>query len=95
MFFLNRTQSCYVGGLGEDESEEVIAEMDDKIKELKAVVSNKDLELEKLKETVRSLQEKIESNHANGHEEKDSNGDKDDITEETVGVTEEINSNEN
>ena len=63
--------------------------MDDKIKELKAAVSDKDAELEKLKETVKMLQEKI----TNGVQEKIANGnvqalangsDKDDITEETV-----------
>ena len=36
-----------------------MAEMDDKIRELKAAVSDKDAELEKLKETVKMLQEKI------------------------------------
>ena len=58
---LNRTQSCLIGGLGEDQSE-VVAEMDEKIKELKSVVTNKDAELEKLKETVRLLQEKLDNN---------------------------------
>ena len=71
--------------------------MDDKIKQLKAVVSNKDMELEKLKETVRSLQEKIGNNKENGNVENGSyaNGDKDDITEEAVEPNEENNSHEN
>ena len=36
--------------------------MDEKIKELKSTVTDKDTELEKLKETVRLLQEKLETN---------------------------------
>ena len=67
-----------------------MAEMDDKIRELKAAVNDKDAELEKLKETVKMLQEKITSN---GGKDKIANGDvkiiangnyEDDITEETV-----------
>ena len=38
--------------------------MDEKIKELKTVVTNKDAELEKLKETVRLLQEKLDNNES-------------------------------
>ena len=56
-----RTQSCLIGGLGE-EQQELVAEMDEKIRELKSVVSDKDDQLEKLKETVRMLQKKVESN---------------------------------
>ena len=67
-----------------------MAEMDDKIRELKAAVDDKDAELEKLKETVKMLQEKITSN---GVKDKIANGDvkiiangkyEDDIIEETV-----------
>ena len=36
--------------------------MDEKIKELKSAVTDKDSELEMLKETVRLLQEKLETN---------------------------------
>ena len=36
--------------------------MDEKIKELKSAVTEKDTELEQLKETVRLLQEKLEIN---------------------------------
>ena len=36
--------------------------MDEKIRELKSVVTDKDTELEKLKETVRLLEEKLENN---------------------------------
>ena len=57
-----RTQSCLIGGLGEDQ-QELVAEMDEKIRELKSVVSDKDDQLEKLKETVRQLQERLESNN--------------------------------
>ena len=64
-----RTQSCYVGGIGEDNKDELVAEMDDKIRELKAAVSDKDAELEKLKETLKMLQEKI----TNGVQEKITN----------------------
>ena len=78
MSVICRTQSCYVGGLGEDDRDEVVAEMDDKIKQLKAAVNDKDAELEKLKETVKALQAKL------SHDEKPSvNGNsdaKDDIT---------------
>ena len=38
--------------------------MDEKIKELKSVVTNKDAELEKLKETVRLLQERLDNNES-------------------------------
>ena len=50
-----RTQSCHVGGLGEEREEraELVAEMDTKIRELTAAVTSKDQELERLKETVR------------------------------------------
>ena len=41
----------------------MVAEMDQKIRELKSVVSDKDDQLEKLKETVRRLQEKVENSH--------------------------------
>ena len=67
-----------------------MAEMDDKIRELKAAVDDKDAELEKLKETVKMLQEKITSNGvkdkiANGDVKIFANGNEEyDITEETV-----------
>ena len=50
-----RTQSCHAGGLGEEreESAELVAEMDTKIRELTEAVTCKDQELERLKETVR------------------------------------------
>ena len=61
-----RTQSCLIGGLGEGEGEDqhqLVAEMDEKIRELKSVVSDKDAQLDALKETVRLLQEKVESSN--------------------------------
>ena len=58
---VRRTQSCLIGGLGEDHNE-LVAEMDEKIRELKSVVTDKDTELEKLKETLRLLEEKLENN---------------------------------
>ena len=58
-----RTQSCHVGGLGEEreERDELVEEMDTKIRELTEAVTSKDRELERLKETVRMLQEKVAS----------------------------------
>ena len=56
--------------------------MDDKIRELTEAVSDKNLELDQLRETIRQLQEKAAS------EEKEaavtSSDSKDDITEEAV-----------
>ena len=68
LYIFPRTQSCLIGGLGEGEGEgedrhQLVAEMDEKIRELRSVVSDKDAQLEKLKETVRLLQEKVESSH--------------------------------
>ena len=61
-----RTQSCHVGGLGEEREEraELVAEMDTKIRELTEAVTCKDQELERLKETVRMLQERVASSSA-------------------------------
>ena len=68
-----RTQSCFIGGLGEDQHE-LVAEMDEKIRELKSAVSDKDVQLEKLKETVRLLQEKLESNNVETETDVQTNG---------------------
>ena len=38
--------------------------MDEKIRELRTVLSDKDLQLENLRETVRLLQEKVEGSNA-------------------------------
>ena len=81
IFTQTRTQSCYVGGLGE-EKDEVTAEMDDKIRELTEAVSDKDAELEQLREMIRALQEKVASDEK--EETVTSSDDKDDITEEAV-----------
>ena len=45
-----RTQSCHVGGLGEEREEraELVAEMDTKIRELTEAVTSKDQELKRL-----------------------------------------------
>ena len=56
-----RTQSCFVGGLGDEDTDEV-AEMDQKIKQLEAAVTDKDEELRKLKETIKMLQDKVAKN---------------------------------
>ena len=52
-----------MGGLGEEreERDELVEEMDTKIRELTEAVTSKDRELERLKETVRMLQEKVAS----------------------------------
>ena len=71
--YITRTQSCLIGGLGEDQHQ-VVAEMDQKIRELKLVVSDKDDQLEKLKETVRLLQEKVENSHLETETDIRSNG---------------------
>ena len=83
MYFHHRTQSCYVGGLGE-EKDEIVAEMDDKIRELTVAMSDKDAELEKLRETIRALQEKAAMSEEKETALVNSCDDKDDITEEAV-----------
>ena len=82
-FTRTRTQSCYVGGLG-DEKDEIVAEMDDKIRELTEAVSDKNLELEQLRETIRALQEKAVSGEREAEATVTSSESKDDITEEAV-----------
>ena len=85
-FNRSRTQSCYVGGLGDekDEKDEIVAEMDDKIRELTEAVSDKNLELEQLRETIRALQEKAVSGEREAEATVTSSEGKDDITEEAV-----------
>ena len=59
-----------------------MAEMDDKIRELTEAVSDKDAELEQLREMIRALQEKAASDEKEATV--TSSDDKDDITEEAV-----------
>ena len=59
-----------------------MAEMDDKIRELTEAVSDKDAELEQLREMIRALQEKAASDEKEATVA--SSDDKDDITEEAV-----------
>ena len=56
--------------------------MDDKIRELTEAVSDKDAELEQLREMIRALQEKVASDE--NEETVTNSDDKDDITEEAV-----------
>ena len=56
---LSRTQSCHFEPM--EQENEMLAERDERIKELKDSVGEKDAEMEKLKETVRMLQEKLGS----------------------------------
>ena len=105
-YILTRTQSCYVGGLGEEKDEMAeMAEMDDKIRQLTAAMSDKDAELEMLKEAIRVLREKAARDEkeasVNHSEDKDdiagekeasinSSDDKDVIIEETVDEQDDI-----
>ena len=61
-----------------------MAEMDDKIRELTVAMSDKDAELEKLRETIRALQEKAAMSEEKETALVNSCDDKDDITEEAV-----------
>ena len=56
---LSRAQSCHFEPMEQDK--EMLAERDERIKELKEAVGEKDAEMEKLKETVKMLQEKLGS----------------------------------
>ena len=58
--------------------------MDDKIRELTEAVSDKNLELEQLRETIRALQEKAMSGEREVEATVTSSEGKDDITEEAV-----------
>ena len=53
----------------------MIAERDERIRELKMAVGEKDAEMEKLKETVRLLQERLVSNENLAMEDTDQNDD--------------------
>ena len=61
-----------------------MAEMDDKIRQLTEAMSDKDTEMEKLKETIRGLQEKAAVGDEKETTSVNSCDDKDDITEEAV-----------
>ena len=61
-----------------------MAEMDDKIRQLTEAMSDKDTELEKLRETIRGLQEKAAVSDEQEATSMTSCDDKDDITEEAV-----------
>ena len=56
---LARTQSCHFESM--EQEREMLAERDERIRELKDVVGEKDAEMEKLKEAVKMLQEKLQS----------------------------------
>merc|ERR1712232_1174754 len=95
---LYRTQSCLIGDLGEGEGDgedqhQLVAEMDEKIRELKSVVSDKDAQLDALKETVRLPQEKVErSNNVVTESDIHTNGNADALTGQEE-VLEEVDDN--
>ena len=70
---LSRTQSCQFEPT--EQEHEMIAERDERIRELKMAVGEKDAEMEKLKETVRLLQERLVSNENLAMEDTDQNDD--------------------